>query len=278
MYKELFQAFQHITYDDRPHKYYCDHEEFISVTTLIGKYMPKFRSEYFLKYKTLEKLGNRVKSDKSRGVPENHINVNGKNVLYKDINVDTTALASEWKEKSRIGLHRGNILHRYMELAYFGKYERDRIVCCDKLVNDNKHLVPIALEFVIGCTEYKVAGQFDGLFYNTLTDEVELHDYKVDEKVEFENRFETMLEPLNFLDACNGNKYMVQLNMYAYILEKYTSIKIDKLLIQNFKPKTYRTYQMPKDFMIIENLLKHYNGSNYQQRTKYDTSFTKGSY
>jgi len=275
IYKQLYLAFQHIDYYDDVHKYYIGDQELISMTTLIKKFEHNFRREYWLKYKSLEAEGYTVKSDATNYVPADHIMVNDILYHYSTIKVDTTDLAALWDEKSRAGLTYGTKMHRYMELAYFGKYESERIDACDKLVSDHKHLIPIALEFVVGGLEEGVAGQFDGLFYNTKTDGIELHDYKVDEEIDFSNRFQKLKKPLDHLDQCKANKYRIQLNGYAYLIEKYTDIKIDKLIIQNFQKDSYVSYEMEKDTKLAESMIKAYNGTDDQQRVKYSTEYYK---
>ena len=47
----------------------------------------------------------------------------------------------------------------------------------------------------------------------------------------FSNDFQRMKSPLSHLDDCAGNHYSLQLNVYKYLLEKYYSVSVSRMLI-----------------------------------------------
>ena len=47
----------------------------------------------------------------------------------------------------------------------------------------------------------------------------------------FVNTFQKMMHPLSHLDDCTGSHYLLQLNCYKYLLEKYYDLRIGRMLI-----------------------------------------------
>jgi len=227
--------------------------KFTSVTTFIKKVVPTFNQDYWLTYKTLEGMGLKVESHSKQNVPQEFIKVNEELVHYKTLKVDTSQLATEWKNKSTTALTNGTAVHREMELAFQGKYLGD---VSWNYAQANKHLFQLRAEFIVADYEKKIAGQLDALFFNALTDEFELHDYKTDKKIEYTNRFESLLPPLDFMSNCNFNKYTIQLNMYKHCIEKYTDIKIGVMKIVHIRDENVEVIEIPDCPDIIKMLLR----------------------
>jgi len=64
-----------------------------------------------------------------------------------------------------------------------------------------------------------VAGQLDALFWNAEDKQMALIDWKRCKSVVFDDRFQALRPPLDYLSECNGSFYALQLNIYRYILE-----------------------------------------------------------
>jgi len=95
---------------------------------------------------------------------------------------------------------------------------------------DNKHLVCVKNEMVLGDVEdTRVCGMMDMLCYNTQTDSFEILDFKTNKKMEKTSPWGNLFYPFDDMTEGEINEYTIQLNCYKYFLEKYTSIKIDKL-------------------------------------------------
>jgi hypothetical protein len=54
-------------------------------------------------------------------------------------------------------------------------------------------------------------------------------------------------DPFGEYDDCDGVKYMVQLNIYKYLLEKYYGISVSSTQLVSFHPRqdTYLTVEVP---------------------------------
>jgi hypothetical protein len=77
----------------------------------------------------------------------------------------------------------------------------------------------------------RVCGMMDMLSYNTQTDALEILDFKTNKKMNKTSPWGNLFYPFDDMTEGEINEYTIQLNCYKYFLEKYTSVKIDKLKI-----------------------------------------------
>ena len=63
-----------------------------------------------------------------------------------------------------------------------------------------------------------------------------LLDWKRVKKIEFDNPFRTLKEPLEHLSDCNGNLYSLQLNVYAHILSSEYNFTVSGLYLGQVHP------------------------------------------
>jgi len=91
------------------------------------------------------------------------------------------------------------------------------------------------------------AGTIDALMYNTKKDCYSIIDWKTSKKFDTGNQYSKyMKDPFGHVVACNTSEYSLQLSLYKYILEKYTSIRIGELVLfqipgkENPMPQVYR--------------------------------------
>jgi ATP-dependent exoDNAse (exonuclease V) beta subunit len=82
---------------------------------------------------------------------------------------------------------------------------------------------------VIGDAELGVGGMVDGLFWNQKHGELQIWDYKTNKEIaEYSKYKKRMKIPINFLHDCELEGYSIQLNLYKYIIERNTNLKIGK--------------------------------------------------
>lgn len=240
--------FRDIKFVEESHEYFHKGKKLISVTQWIkSKVTPYYNTEYWLKYKTLQGMGLKVNK-----LPDGFIRVNGEVQHYTEIKIDTHKLQGEWNSKSTTALSKGNGTHKGFELTFQGIYINDLLWNYYQL---NTHLVLIKSEFTVCDYDNGIAGRLDALFYNLLTNEVELHDLKTDKSIEYSNRFESLLPPLEYMSNCNFNKYTIQVNMYKHCIEKYTTLKIDVMKIIHVTDKI-EVIEIPDCPDIIKMLLR----------------------
>lgn len=246
-YTEL-NRFRDIKFIEDTHEYFHNTKKLISVTQWIKKKVtPEFNNEYWLIYKTLQGMGLKVQK-----LADGLIRVNGEVQHYTDIKVDTSVLKKEWATKSTTALGKGTDTHRAFELTFQG-------VCINDILWNyyllNPHLVLIKSEFTVCDYEHGIAGRLDALFFNLDTGKIELHDLKTDKSIEYTNRFESLLPPLEYMSNCNFNKYTIQVNLYKHCIEKYTNLKIDVMKIVHVTDKI-EVIEIPDCPDIIKMLLR----------------------
>lgn len=248
--------FRNILFQEKDHKYLNldTGAELISVTTKLKEYKEPFRSDYWSIFTALKESGHIVKSDLSKGVKKNHIQINNDSFLYTDLGDNPTlflsrtpeSIKNQWKYESKVGTTRGTIVHNYIENRWFNKnkpvtqdisfiadsttFISSVEASCnlfDRFMKEHSYYVPIAIEKVIG--DEKIAGQPDKILYSKKHNELHILDNKVDKKFDRLNKYKTKLSgKLSHLDDCEFNKYSLQLSMYKYIIEKNTNLKIDR--------------------------------------------------
>lgn len=213
---ELLTNFNDVTYYDEPHKYYVNGSELISVTTLLHKYQEEFNEDYWSNYKANE------------------------------FNVSANEIKKAWKFINEKGTFKGSLIHDYAENLFLNKvfpYKEKEILekfgfdpireeyeitkkHVDKFYSDSKNkLIPIRTELVVYDVESLIGGMVDMLFYNVRAKEFQLWDWKTNKKFTKESN-NKLLHDLYLLDDCDYNIYSLQLQLYKYILEKNTSIKL----------------------------------------------------
>lgn len=213
---EELDKFNHIVYYDGPHTYDVNGVKMTSVTKLIGKVSKPFDADYW----------SQKKAD--------------------DEGITAGEMRARWKLKADIACEKGTAVHEYVEnylsnkvfpypaghiCAVFDgddpvrqKYNKI-IPLVHKFCNDIKgKMIPIRSEFVVGDMEYGLCGMIDQIFYNKKSGQLELWDWKTNEKIDRESRYKLML-PVSHLGSSKLDIYSLQLSLYKHIIEKNTNLK-----------------------------------------------------
>jgi hypothetical protein len=214
---ELFTSFNEITFYDEPHKYYVNGKELISVTTLLHKYQEEFNEDYWSNYKSEQ------------------FSISQKEVLRA------------WNFINKKGTIKGTAIHDYAENLFQNKefkYPKELILNefgFDPVINEynitKKHvnkfyndvqgkLIPIRTEMVVYDKESLIAGMLDMLFYNIKAQEFQIYDWKSNKDFTYEMKNRHLLDELFALEDCDMEIYSLQLELYKYIIEKATGIKL----------------------------------------------------
>jgi hypothetical protein len=222
-------VFNCITFEETAHKYFIDGKESAkySVTGLINKYKPKFEEDKWARIKA------------------------------KSLNISVDEMKFIWAEKNLYSTTLGTELHRLIECVYTNesyKFENDKIrlsigeeaykVFSNHLCAITKHfksfyiqtrdyLQPVANELAVGdIRDTRVCGTLDMLAYNKQESCFEIYDFKTNKSITYNSTYkEKYNKPLDDLEVCEFNTYCLQLSIYKYIIEKYTSLKIKNLYI-----------------------------------------------
>ena len=252
---EELAVFKIITFEEKTHSYFINNKptNTLSVTGLLKKFKKKFD-----KHTIAAKVAKRRK-------------------------ITTQALLAEWEDNNIYSTTLGTMLHKYIEnhytnakskyegcLKHVGKDEKIKILeNLPKLIsyfknffNDNLHLQCVKSELILGdILETKICGTCDLLCYNKDTGTFELLDFKTNKKMESNSPYGNLFYPFEHMSEGEINEYTIQLNVYKYFIEKYTSIKLDKLKIVWFNVcnDTYKTILIPniqKNVKLMFDMIK----------------------
>lgn len=244
----------HLYFDEGPHKYTDSNgNEYISTTTIIGNYAPKFNSKYWAHKKAKEqgvsekeilRQWDQIKDEACRRGTNTH---NGIEDAIKDV--------SKFKEAIK-----------YLEQTESGRcitvadipYLNIKPLDVDKFKEATGNKYPDiyrVFQFYVdkGYTIYSEIGVFDPMLLISGTIDIlcirnidfVILDWKTNrDGLKFESGYykkdkttvpnqltniwvrkdEKMLPPLNHLDECNGSHYTMQLSIYARLVERILEI------------------------------------------------------
>lgn len=226
------EKFSDIKFDEESHSYSVNGIPLTSVTKLIGT------THFFDKEKIAARTAERI------GIP------------VRDV-------LSAWENKGDYARLKGHEMHSFIEnlwqhKKYDFKYYEKHIsmfveldILKDQYLNfyrpASKLMNLIAAERIVYDTDFKVAGTFDGMFYNSVNKTIDIWDWKTSTKIERSSKYNKKLIGLEHLDECNFNEYALQLSIYKYIIEKNTDIKITHLNICQISTenRNYDAFRVP---------------------------------
>lgn len=268
-----------ITFDESLHRY-TDEEnlEYTSVTTLLGRYTPKFDSKYWSKYKA-DQLGISQKQ-----VLDNWRKIN-KEACEKGTEkhklIEDSVNSSIEKDKKLLSTARNNLGgYKFTNINIDILSNSELAKVYPEIFNYLRGLInqgyTIYVEKRTYSFEHLIAGTIDCLAVKGK--EFIIVDWKTNKKVlNFEAGYfkkvngiestqwvktnDRMLEPLNRLDHCKGVIYTLQLSIYAYVLELWGLKCIGLVLYHlrdNEKPKPYNIIY---DRINVELLFIHHKNS-----------------
>lgn len=152
---------------------------------------------------------------------------------YKTMTDDE--IADAWERNRNEAAAAGTKMHKQIELYYNGtsdaesaSYRQGRewqhFMAFDAW-RQQQGLVPWRTEWSLFDDEDNFAGQID-MVYRTKTGEYVIYDWKRTRELKTDNRYDSGFGPLEDLDDCNYNHFILQLNIYQYVVERNYGIKI----------------------------------------------------
>ena len=250
-----------IVFNEKNHKYWDltnPNANFISVTTLIDRFVPPYDKEFWSMYKALEQLV--PKEDwktvskplrDSYKIPEEIY------TMYEFTKQDAIAkqqeILDEWQQKNEESCERGTKIHAMLENSFYKmgancnlqKFGIGGKFICDKGRTTLDLEDGVYPEYLISRISndgiLRLAGQIDllvkkGHHYTII-------DHKTNSKIETKGFYNSttrgtskMKYPLNNLDDCNYNHYNLQLSTYAWMIQKKDPEAVIDDLILNWYP------------------------------------------
>lgn len=286
-----------VAFNDENHKYFDINDEskqYISVTTLIGRYEQEFDKSFWSAYKALEKLLSKDawQLEKKSLLASKKINkelLDVYDISENDFNKAQQDILDEWDKTNREACERGTKIHADLENSFYkagknvnlqkfgigGKFE------CRKDYSDLDLEYGVYPEYLIYRESndgiLKLAGQIDCIVKSG--NDIILIDHKTNKKIDQKGGFNTqtkqtakMKYPLNNLDDCNLMHYTMQLSTYAWMLQKINpDFVIKDLILNHYDHEGNNTlYHCEYRKHDVEKMLYHYKKELIleQQRNK----------
>lgn len=279
-----------VIYSDGPHVYVGkdDNKNYISVTTLIDRYVHPFDKDFWSAYKACEALLDseifielKGKLLNTRHWDDSYIKKY--KIDLKQFNEKRKEILDGYAKANKEACERGTTIHAQYEEAFYGtethtlkKYGIGGSFTCKKgyyKLDIEKGIYP---EFLVSLKSrdslLRIAGQIDLLIKDG--NDIEIRDYKTNSEIKRRSYYNPntksnimMKYPLNNLMDCNYYHYSLQLSLYAYLLQninpnfnirKLSLIHIDHDGIESEIPVTY----LKED---VIRMLKHYKNELRQK-------------
>ena len=250
--KQELEVFNKFEFFEEGHYYKCNGKDVgTSVTRLIEEYSNSFDQQ---------------------GIAEK--------VALRD-NKDITQVLQEWEYKNKFACEKGHFAHEFAQSLWSGIIYQENIKSglediktplnkikqqAINFYNDFKDkFIHIQDEQLVGSEEYDIASAVDHLFLDN-EGNVWLIDYKTNSILRGYNDngknkkyTKKMLVPLQNIKDDALHHYYLQLSIYKYLIEKYTNIKIHRMLIvyMSENVENYELIKIPyleeKVKLILEN-------------------------
>ena len=244
--KELNKAFGDFKFYEDGHYYtYKDKPISIGATGLIEQYTQEFDAQA---------VAERVAEKQNKSVQE---------------------ILDEWKLKNVQSCLKGSASHNFVQNLWSGiSYIEDtknfttgtldalKLIKgqAESFYNDYKDRLELVYnEYVIGAYELDLASAIDALFINKLTGGLVLVDYKTNTDIHKNERYaKNMKVPLNHLKDDTLTHYAIQLSIYKYLVEKYTTLEFEEMFIVWFSElnDNYEIIEVPYLFKEVKNILE----------------------
>lgn len=283
-----------VAYNDEQHKYWVQGTEqtCISVTTLIGKYVQPFDSEFWSSCKAFEalvtpaqfslvraKLYEKKKFDQQLLVSHN--------IKPEDYLSKRQEILDSWKEKNIEACERGTAIHKMhedmhlggktQELQKFGLGGEFKTIIDNRVDVDSDGIYPeLLLHRISDDQVLRLAGQADLVIIKDK--QLTLLDYKTNKEIKKTSYYnqrtkkrQMMKYPLGHIMDCNYYHYVVQLSTYAWMLQKrYPELEVKTLALIHYDHDGKQTiYELPYLKREVELMLADYK-SSIKIKSEYD--------
>ena len=231
-----------ICFNESNHTYYVEdnpNEKFISVTTFIGKFFPKFKFDEI-------------------------------SFIYAMKNgLDVGEVRQMWIDKREKAAELGKLVHFFAKKVLTNN-EKCAIVDTN---NVEKHYFKQVLKVIktmyyfgmeFECSEcvladlnWKIAGTTDLVF--RFEDSLHLLDWKTSQEIKTHNQFQKGLTPISQYENTNFSKYILQLNLYEFIIRNNNYFPWVKQIIKRLihvKENEFEFIDIPDAQKDIRKMLK----------------------
>lgn len=275
-----FKSDKHIYINDSGKRY-------ISGTAFVGLFKQPFDSDFWSKYKAIEALlTESEKLDVFKELKLHFLKTDEKEIfnniktlqaflgekyiiVKEEFEEKVQRIQADWKKASDVSKEKGSAFHDKQEQKYREKYNHPDDFSgynlkYPNLIADKFTSYP---ELRLYNHEYKIAGSADlvTVFKNG---EFDIIDYKTSKTIKFESyknpftgKSQMMKEPISDIPDCNGAHYMLQISLYAWMLEqlgyKPRELAIEHVVFDG-EDVIRKIHPVPYAKKAIELMLEHY--------------------
>lgn len=230
-----------VVFFDSDHSYWVGDRQIPSVGKYMSQFFPEFNGNYWMKHKAMtdvvgEEYTKHFRSFKQPS-PDEYLLFNKFSSNVDPLEYDSRIKHYDdlWGRKRAESAFKGTKFHAKMENKFFKnklmpnpwdgqnypvkkyKKEYDNESLCDNLYDLPDGGYP---ELLIFDPNKTVAGQADMVFIKTIDDirYVSINDWKTNEKKPPKSSPDKMNAPFEHMPASKHNRYLFQINFYAYLL------------------------------------------------------------
>lgn len=287
--QRLKETFKDFKFFEKDHHYECKGKRVgISVTRLIEEYCNEFNQQEVAE-KVAEKNLKNYEYAKTQLQLYNPLEIGGNDCLERydelkkmlELPITVTDVLNEWKYKNEFACAKGTTCHEYAQslwsdgdfepkviydVKYFEAVEKIQEQAKNFYYDYIGHLEHLFDELPIGSDEYNIASCVDHLFYNKLTGGIVLVDYKTNsilkgynDDINDRKYTKKMKIPLNKIEDDSLHHYYIQLNIYKFLIEKYTGLKVEEMFIVYMSEniENYEIIEIPYLKNEVEKILEN---------------------
>jgi hypothetical protein len=176
--------------------------------------------------------------------------------IYKR-GITTEEVLQEWDDVRNSSTDVGHRIHNALEkYAISTKVDPENVSLKEMIIAVNSlfcEYSKVFQEMVFHSAKYRIAGTADKPCFRTrkIDGTLDIFDYKTNESrgIEYESKYgDYMANPLDHLEDCNYNKYVMQLSIYGVMAQEMFNCKIGKLaliFIPPTDPNNFRVIPVP---------------------------------
>jgi hypothetical protein len=262
-----------VRFKEDTHQYFSENTEYISATTIIGKYTEDFDGNYWSTYKAVKDvLSDLNKWDaykKQCGGWESVVKFwTSRPIHTKKIMARKKYYLDMWEANGEFARAKGNVQHKEKEREVKGHVatrnessgqmmEYGAGVDEYGIMEGDFTTTGIYAEVLIWNDQHKIAGQIDRLLKKGR--HIDLEDFKTNKVIKYEGfRGRKMKAPLQEFQDCSFSHYTLQLSLYAWMLAQQ-GYQVGELHLRHIPAQNIDTrIKVPYRPDAIEKMINHY--------------------
>lgn len=257
-------------FDPIPHTYTSDKAIYTPVTSFIHQFEPEKDwneiAQKFIDKRTPQQIVEQISS-------KYNINIATVYEHFRDNGINPKSVQYFWKLEGDRANKEGSDFHNSQEELEIIEKGAIPDTVTDKIINLFELPDGIYTELMIWNDKYLICGKSDKVIIDSTVNGIryiDIEDYKTNKELKINYNYlhyttgepvinEYMVSPISHLVNCNWNHYILQLSLYAYMLELkgFTVRNLTLLHTTNYKKEDLKPYKLPYMRNEIINMLNN---------------------